>query len=135
MKHKQTRLDAGARGELEPEPGPLVFEARGEAEPEPEPRGELLPRRKLAISLVGSAMLAEVRLKLPPRVEGGGGAMLPSLGTRVAKHGRASLLLGSRLRCTGEKAESAAYEVSPSSPLIWPSRGRVGGELKVGTRA
>ena len=78
-------------------------DARGEAEPEPEARGELLPRRKLAMSLVGSAMLAEVRRKLPPRVDDdGGGGMLPSLGTRVAKHGRASLLLGSRLRCTGE---------------------------------
>ena len=90
----------GARGELAPEPGALVFEARGEAEPDPEARGELLPRRKLAMSLVGSAMLAEVRLKL--RDDDSGGAMLPSLGTRVAKHGRASLLLGSRLRCTGE---------------------------------
>ena len=98
-----TNNTQGARGELEPEPGPLVFEARGEAEPEPEPRGELLPRRKVAMSLVGSAMLAEVRRKLPPRVDDdGGGAMLPSLGTRVAKHGKASLLLGSRLRCTGE---------------------------------
>lgn len=98
-----TNNTQGARGELEPEPGPLVFEARGEAEPEPEARGELLPRRKVAMSLVGSAMLAEVRRKLPPRVDDdGGGGMLPSLGTRVAKHGRASLLLGSRLRCTGE---------------------------------
>ena len=78
-----------------------MFEARGEAEPEPEARGELLPRRKLAMSLVGSAMLAEVRLKL--RDDDSGGAMLlPSLGTRLAKHGSASLLLGSRLRCTGE---------------------------------
>jgi len=46
-----TNNTQGARGELEPEPGPLVFEARGEAEPEPEARGELLPRRKLAMSL------------------------------------------------------------------------------------
>ena len=60
-------------------------EARGEVEPGPE------------------GQVAEVRLKLPPRVEdGSGGAMLPSLGTRLPKHGRASVLLGSQLRCTGE---------------------------------
>ena len=60
-------------------------EARGEVEPGPE------------------GHVAEVRLKPPPRVEDdGGGAMLPSLGTRLPKHGSASVLRGSRLRCTGE---------------------------------
>ena len=60
-------------------------EARGEVEPGPE------------------GHVAEVRLKPPPRVEDdGGGAMLPSLGTRLPKHGSASVLRGSWLRCTGE---------------------------------
>ena len=60
-----TNNTQGARGELEPEPGPLVFEARGEAEPEPEPRGELLPRRKVDVARF--LELYEPHTKLEPR--------------------------------------------------------------------
>ena len=73
----------GARGDPDPDPDPDPG-ARGELDSETEARGELPPRRKAAMSLVGSSRLLVERRSPPPRVDGGGGgAMLPSLGTRL----------------------------------------------------